>query len=79
MKELWHIAHRPAHAQASWYVCECVGEMPGECMSMSTVRDRRARMRAKAYRSMAYAHEQLWHVSAALWQVHVVEQRRVRP
>ena len=48
-------------------------------MSMSTARDPRAQMRAEAYHSMAYAHGQLWHVSAALWQVHVVEQRRVRP
>jgi len=34
-------------------------------MCKSTARDRRARMRAEAYRSMAYAHGQLWHISAA--------------
>ena len=78
MKELWHIAHRPAHAQAGRYVCECVGKNPGECMCKSTARDRRARMRAEAYRSMAYAHGQLWHVSAALWQVYVAEQSHIR-
>ena len=35
-------------------------------------------VRAEAYRSMAYAHGQLWHVSAALWQVYVAEQSHIR-
>ena len=51
--------------QSSEFMCECVGNNPGECMCKSTARDRRARMRAEAYRSMAYAHGQLWHISAA--------------
>ena len=48
-------------------------------MSMSTAHDPRTRMRAEAYHSMSYAHGQLWHVSAALWQVHVVLERSARP
>eukprot|EP00964_Phaeocystis_antarctica_P020959 scaffold11596_cov36-Phaeocystis_antarctica.AAC.1 len=53
--------------------------MPGECISMSTARDPLARMRAEAYHSMAYAHGQLCHVSAAVCQVHVLLERSVRP
>ena len=48
-------------------------------MSMSTARDPRARMRAEAYHSMAYAHGQLSHVSAAVSQAHVLLEGRSDP
>ena len=46
---------------------------------MSSASHPRTEIRAEAYRSMANAHGQLCHVSAAVCQVHVVEQTRVRP
>ena len=70
--EVCHIAHRVCHAQGSRCVCECDLETPNECSCMSTARDRRAGMRAEAYRSMAYergGHGQLCHVQAAVCQV----------
>ena len=78
MRELCHIAHRVWHAQGSRCACECALETPSEGSCLSSASHPRAEIRAEAYHSMTSAHGQRCHVSAAVCQVHVVEQSRAR-